>query len=628
MTFRTRSVQARNHVAVPNSWGVSRNPMNYPREIDAWLSACGPKEHGSRVAAAQLCLLCNQTNDRVLMLPPGKLTQLPPLPGHIEQLHVPNNKIKSLPSLHHWPADLNEIYLPKNKLRKIEGQNLPNSLAVLDISDNRVQSLRDPFPFSLRVLIGSGNPLEDLPVEWPTQLEELRLKNCKLYFFPDGLPDSIQSIDVSSNPIESLSKSDMPVNLRELSLASTGIKHIPDNVFPAALRTLDLSNNNFDYFAKEIREPRVFPGKVTNIDFRGCNLVRPPRFLSKLTDAATIDLRDNPFSEKGRNQAHEMEAMSTSGLHLKITESTRPLANEVQSWLREQQPQESHAEQVEAWRRIQNQPGRRRHMQAFSGFLGRLRQTELYQSADGADSLRHRVCHLVVALPNNEPLRERCMHLAQEVVGVDTAHLPQALENMELEHVRWKDENGLETRIVHLSNRAQYREACQNPQPNTTYHYNDPEMGSHQLTFTTDSLGRAVNSAGQLRISSKNQRFHDDSRIGHPYNKDAKRGDIGFHAGANSLGFPGGTLNVFPGNSDLNSSNGAYGQCENEVLRPMVAKGATVHAQFTRQFKSDNPTTRPDTIQIIYKADGEPRMTRTFLNLSDEDTPDSSDASN
>ncbi len=627
MAFGTRSLQARNYMGTPISLGASRNPMSYQQELDVWLAAAGRSEHGSRVVAAELCRYCNQSNESILILPPGRLTKLPPLPGHIEQLHAPNNKIKSLPSLHYWPANLKGLYLQKNRITKIEGQNLPDSLAVLDVSDNRIKSLKDPFPFSLRIFIGSGNQLEDLPVDWPSNLEELTLRKCGLYFFPDGLPDRLQSVDVSSNPIERVSRQDIPIHLRELSLASTGIKCIPDGL-PSSLRALDVSRNNFDHFGLNIIDPKSFPDKITKVDFRGCNLIRPPQFLSKLLDAATIDFRGNQFSEKGRHQALEMEAMNSSGLHLKVTGSSRPLANEVNAWLFEHAPHLSHDPQIEEWTKIQNLPGRKRDMQAFSGFLGRLRQTQLYQNFDQVSALRQRVCHLVVALPNNEPLRERCIQISQEVVDADDVHLPDALVNMESEHLRWSDEEGRETQIIRLETRSDYRQACLNPQPHATYHYHDLKQGNNDLTFTTDHLGRTVNSAGQLRIATEKQRFHDDSQIGYPHNPDALRGDIGFHAGANQFGFPGGALNVFPGNHHLNSSNGAYGQYENDTLRPLVEQGETVHAQFTRRFKVENPTTRPDTMQIIYKADGQPRITRTFINISEPEESESSGSTN
>jgi hypothetical protein len=130
-----------------------------------------------------------------------------------------------------------------------------------------------------------------------------------------------------------------------------------------------------------------------------------------------------------------------------------------------------------------------------------------------------------------------------------------------------------------------------------------------------DNLGRGVNTSGELTLGNGGNRFYDDRLIGYPHNPDALPGDIGFHAGADQFGFPGGQLNIFPGNSGLNSASGAYGSFERNVLRPLVADPAnTVQAQFSRIFYDGNLTTRPDELQIIYNVNNRPPVTTTFLN--------------
>jgi hypothetical protein len=77
-----------------------------------------------------------------------------------------------------------------------------------------------------------------------------------------------------------------------------------------------------------------------------------------------------------------------------------------------------------------------------------------------------------------------------------------------------------------------------------------------------------------------------DARKGYPHHPDAREGDIGFHAGGDQFGFPGGALNVFPGSGKLNAANGAYGTFEREVLRPLVADPNNhVTGEFHRIFK-------------------------------------------
>ena len=114
-------------------------------------------------------------------------------------------------------------------------------------------------------------------------------------------------------------------------------------------------------------------------------------------------------------------------------------------------------------------------------------------------------------------------------------------------------------------------------------------------------------------------RTYDDRFVGYPHNPDALEGDIGFHAGADQFGFPGGKLNVFPGNSELNSASGAYGAFERDVLKPLAADTANpVQAQFRRIFYEGNSSTRPDELQIIYQVKDQPLVTKTFLNSASQ----------
>lgn len=128
-------------------------------------------------------------------------------------------------------------------------------------------------------------------------------------------------------------------------------------------------------------------------------------------------------------------------------------------------------------------------------------------------------------------------------------------------------------------------------------------------------MGRGINTSGELTIGRGGNRFYDDRLIGYPHNPSALPGDIGFHAGGDQFGFPGGRLNVFPGSSELNSASGAYGKFERDVLRPLVSNPAnTVNAQFSRIFYEGNLTFRPDELQIIYRLNNQTPITTTFLN--------------
>lgn len=162
--------------------------------------------------------------------------------------------------------------------------------------------------------------------------------------------------------------------------------------------------------------------------------------------------------------------------------------------------------------------------------------------------------------------------------------------------------------VVPLESRADFRAASLNPSPNTVYQYNGAE-------FTTDSVGRGVSTSGRLSLGNGGNRFYDDYKLGYPHNPDALPGDIGFHGGADQFGFPGGRLNVFPGNDELNSASGAYGSFERDVLKPLVADPRnTVMGQFQKIFYEGNYTSRPNEIQVIYRVNDQAPVTTSFLN--------------
>ena len=91
--------------------------------------------------------------------------------------------------------------------------------------------------------------------------------------------------------------------------------------------------------------------------------------------------------------------------------------------------------------------------------------------------------------------------------------------------------------------------------------------------------------------------------------------------GADRLGFPGGKLNVFPGNGvpdpvnfpglkNLNQS--AYSKLES--LLAQASKDNKVYADFRREFRPGNTTQRPDYLVVTYRiGDGKPE-TRAFKN--------------
>lgn len=154
--------------------------------------------------------------------------------------------------------------------------------------------------------------------------------------------------------------------------------------------------------------------------------------------------------------------------------------------------------------------------------------------------------------------------------------------------------------VVQVDTRDAFRQLSNNPLPNSVYEYDG-------FRFETDTLGRSISSSGQLTLGNGGNRFSSDRLIGHQGLAD----DIGFHAGADQFGFPGGALNVSPGNRNLNSS--AYKTFENS-LADKVRVGNKVTADFQRVFFDNNTTVRPDSYRVIYNINDGLPQTRTFFN--------------
>ena len=111
-----------------------------------------------------------------------------------------------------------------------------------------------------------------------------------------------------------------------------------------------------------------------------------------------------------------------------------------------------------------------------------------------------------------------------------------------------------------------------------------------------------------------------DRAIGnHP---DALAEDVGFHRAADSLGFPGGNMNVNPGNGFPrpvefagvpNLNGGAYKVLEN-TLRDLHNAGNRVNARFEAVFNPGNLTQRPDAFTVIYDVNNGMPVERYFIN--------------
>lgn len=151
--------------------------------------------------------------------------------------------------------------------------------------------------------------------------------------------------------------------------------------------------------------------------------------------------------------------------------------------------------------------------------------------------------------------------------------------------------------------------------PNTVYEFRGNE-------FETDALGRSISTRGFVNTANAGQRLPEiDRAIGKL--PDASEFDVGFHRGADALGFPGGKLNVNPGNGVPDSvgfpgipnlNQGPYKRLENSLKSLAEIPGNRVYADFRAIFNEGNLTQRPDAFSITYRVNDRASVMQRFTN--------------
>ena len=145
------------------------------------------------------------------------------------------------------------------------------------------------------------------------------------------------------------------------------------------------------------------------------------------------------------------------------------------------------------------------------------------------------------------------------------------------------------------------------PLASTTYKLED-------ITVRTDHLGRPSTISGTVNPERNVGRIgRVDTALGKTAG--AVKDDIGFHLGADQLGFMGGPLNLVPGNKVLNNS--AYKALENK-LRNYYEKGLTVEVEFKAIYNPGNIHSRPDGFKVEYSVESSKPVIEIFNNNGDK----------
>ena len=130
------------------------------------------------------------------------------------------------------------------------------------------------------------------------------------------------------------------------------------------------------------------------------------------------------------------------------------------------------------------------------------------------------------------------------------------------------------------------------------------------VVFITDNRGRPHIVHGIVDRTREVERISGlDTLLGQEGSD--LQSDVGFHLGADQLGFPGGPLNIAPGDRTLN--NTSYRELENRLST--LSSEMSVEVQYQAVFYTNNNGNRPDEFRVTYRlGDSDRLITETFPN--------------
>ncbi|UFW51378.1 MULTISPECIES: NEL-type E3 ubiquitin ligase domain-containing protein [Bradyrhizobium] len=324
------------------------------------------------------------------------LTSLPRLPSAIVVLDVPFNRLTTLPDS--LPASLRRLDVRSNQLTSLPA--LPTELRGLDASSNRLRSLPEVLPAELELLGLSHNQLQDLPEVLPASLQFLYANHNQLTNLPEELPATLRFLDVSENQLTRLPEA-LPDSLEFLDASQNQLTSLPEDL----LTQLGVSS-------RIVLTDNPLPEQVlANLDtvLRADDYVGPTVYLSR-------DDESELSGELSGTDDGQADA----------------LIERVADWLR-CDPQEGDRKVLAAWRSVSEEPGARE----YALFLGKL-----FDSVNsGNEEFRQSVANDLRQVAQDPELRKRYFQLALDANqscedrrtltwnGMQTARLIAEVEN-------------------------------------------------------------------------------------------------------------------------------------------------------------------------------------------------------
>lgn len=128
-----------------------------------------------------------------------------------------------------------------------------------------------------------------------------------------------------------------------------------------------------------------------------------------------------------------------------------------------------------------------------------------------------------------------------------------------------------------------------------------------------DELSEVQITARRIPVDATGARDNRFAYYDRLIGRSGEEGDIGFHLGGDQFGFPGGGLNVVPGNSALNRTS--YAKIERKIQALINENpGRRVVGRFEAVYNRGSLTNRPDSFRVRVSVSGKPRINVTLPN--------------
>eukprot|EP00767_Chilomastix_cuspidata_P003867 gnl/Chilomastix_cuspidata/3999.p1 GENE.gnl/Chilomastix_cuspidata/3999~~gnl/Chilomastix_cuspidata/3999.p1 ORF type:complete len:651 (-),score=61.56 gnl/Chilomastix_cuspidata/3999:1953-3905(-) len=244
-------------------------------------------KNSSNNAIQQIIISANPSEARIVVpTPPPRVTSVLYRDEDVMALDMSNQKLVSVPKFTN--CQWRRLNLAGNRIVRIENLRLLRSLKHLDISNNRVASLR-PIATqapNLRVLIASGNNISDFQSTGALRfLEVLDLRSNRITVVPPRpmlrCLGKLQKLDLAFNSLSSIANLSFLPSLQILDLQGNQLRRITELEAPA-LRWLSLAGN---YIADVHHIAPVFTvPRLAELFLGGNPMNHRPGFIQALTE--------------------------------------------------------------------------------------------------------------------------------------------------------------------------------------------------------------------------------------------------------------------------------------------------------------------------------------------------------